>query len=286
MWNAALIMFVAMSCIPAGDSAGKLLTVDHGASAMFVAASRFVLGIAILAPFVARGSLSIFRDWRVWLRGLFFALAIVSIQTALMTAPLADVFAAFFIGPAVSTLLAFLLLREPPDLGRIGLLVLGFFGVLMVVRPGFGADPGLGYALLAGLFYGCYLTASRWLGSVGAPQTLLLSQLVVGAVLTTPVALGGLPEPSLSVAGLVLASATASMLGNGLLILAYRKAEASILAPLVYFQLVAAAGLGWAIFGDLPDTRTWAGLALILGSGIGSALIARRAPATLRADRS
>lgn len=286
MWKAAAIMFIAMSFIPAGDSAGKLLSSVHGAPPIFIAASRFLVGALIVLPFVLRDGWRIYSDWRLWLRGLMLTGGIVSIQIALKTAPLADVFAAFFIGPAFSTVLAIVLLREPLDLRRAVLLGLGFGGVLMVVRPGLEAAPGLEYAVLAGMFYGAYLTASRWLGGVVAPRILLFSQLALSAVVTVPIALPHIPEITTEIAWLTLASAICSMLGNGLLILAYRIELASRLAPLVYFQLVAATVLGWMIFGDLPDLLTWAGLAMILGSGIASALLRPGRPPALRTDRA
>lgn len=286
MWKAAAIMFIAMSFIPAGDSAGKLLSAGHGVAPIFVAASRFAIGALIVLPFVLRDSWRAFGDWRLWLRALMLTGGIVSIQVALRTAPLADVFAAFFIGPAFSTLLAVLLLREPLTLRRAVLLGLGFGGVLLVVRPGLDAAPGLEYAALAGVFYGAYLTASRWLGAVAAPRILLFSQLALSALATAPLALPHMPDMTPPILGLTMASAICSMLGNGLLILAYRMELATRLAPLVYFQLVAATALGWAIFGDLPDGLTWAGLALILGSGIASALIPARTPAAPRPDRA
>ena len=74
-----------------------------------------------------------------------------------------------------------------------------------------------------------------------------------------------------SIAGLTLVSALCSMLGNLLLLYAYRIAPATKLAPLVYFQLIAAVVLGFVIFGDLPDIWTWIGLAVILGAGLTSA---------------
>jgi drug/metabolite transporter (DMT)-like permease len=61
------------------------------------------------------------------------------------------------------------------------------------------------------------------------------------------------------------------MLGNLLLLFAYRLASATVLAPMVYFQLIAAVLLGWMIFGDLPDLLTLVGMAVIVLAGVGSA---------------
>ncbi len=270
MQRAVFIMFVAMSLIPLGDSAGKLLTSQHGAAPVFVAWSRFVIGALALAPFLPRGSLSILRDWRIWLRAATLAAGITSIQTALQTEAVATVFAAFFVGPLFSYALAAIFLREPVSYLRTALVFLGFLGVLIVVRPGAGMTIGTGWAVVAGLCYGAFLTQSRWLSHLAPPLPLTFSQMAISAVLLAPVGLIWLPAPTAAVAGLTLTSGLSSMLGNLLLLFAYRLSPATRLAPLIYFQLVAAVALGWSIFGNLPDAWTWVGLVVILGAGIAS----------------
>ncbi|ETX28444.1 DMT family transporter [Roseivivax isoporae] len=270
-------MFVAMSCIPAGDTAGKILLTDHGLPPVFVAWARFCVGALAVLPFVPAGTLRLLRDWRIWGRAVLMASGIVSIQAALATAPIASVFAAFFIGPIVSYALSALVLREPVTRLRTALMAVGFAGVLLVVRPGFDAAPGLWFAVLAGLFYGSFLTASRAVTGLGSPLALLFTQLLCGAALLAPAALPRVPPVDAGMAGLLLASGLFSMAGNLLLLMAYRIGTASAIAPLVYFQLVAATVLGWVVFGDLPDALTWAGLALILGAGIASARAGRAA---------
>ncbi|MGX9355259.1 DMT family transporter [Roseobacteraceae bacterium S113] len=290
MWKPVLLMFVAMSFIPAGDTAGKLLTNEHGTSAIFVAWTRFWIGALLVLPFAPSGSFAALRDPRVIFRALLLTGGICSILTALRTAPLADAFAAFFIGPSVSYLLAVVFLKERFSLLRAGLVALGFVGMLIIVRPGGDAAPGLGWAVLAGTFYGAFLTASRWLSDAHRPRVLLFSQLFVSAIATTPAALFALPATiSPVIGGLATLSALFSMLGNFLLLFAYRMAPATTLAPLIYFQLVAATILGWTIFGSLPDALTWTGLSIVMASGIASALLAPKptgAPSPARADRA
>jgi len=270
MQRAALIMFVAMSLIPAGDSAGKLLSSSLGVAPIFVAWSRFVLGALMILPFISPSAFGLLRDWRVWLRALVLACGISSIQMALQTADLATVFAAFFIGPIFSYILAVIFLREPVTPVRSVLIVTGFAGVLLVVRPGMGGEAGVIWAAIAGLCYGTFLTMSRWLSGIGTPIALTFTQLLLSALILLPFGLMNLPEATAPIATLTLASAFCSMMGNLLLLYAYRIANATRLAPLVYFQLIAAVGFGWSIFGDLPDAYTWAGLAVILASGIAS----------------
>ncbi|OAN73407.1 hypothetical protein A8B82_02580 [Sulfitobacter sp. EhC04] len=270
MQRAVLIMFVAMSLIPGGDSAGKMLSSNLGVSPLFVAWSRFALGILILLPFLPNGSDALLRNWRIWVRAAVLATGISCIQMALQTVDIATVFAAFFIGPLVSYVLAVIFLRETVTPLRSVLTVLGFVGVLLVVRPGPGGELGVLWAVAAGTCYGTFLTMSRWLSGLGTPMALTFTQMVIAGLMLLPLGLLNMPTMTLPIAGLTLASAICSMLGNLLLLFAYRIAPATRLAPLVYFQLIAAVLLGWIIFGDLPDSYTWAGLALITGAGLAS----------------
>lgn len=276
MWHAVGIMFCAMSMIPLGDMAGKLLSTQYGVDPGFVAWSRFGIGALMVAPFLPCGTFVLLWDWRIWLRAAFIGFGVLCIQTALKTEPLPDVFAAFFIGPILSYVLSALLLREPAPLLRSVLMAVGFCGVLLVVRPGFGGSAGLLWAVLAGSCYGAFLTASRWLAHLGSAVQLSFTQLLISALLLTPFGVAQIPEVSAEIGWLTLLSAGGSMAGNMLLLVAYARAPATKLAPLVYFQLIAATALGWLVFSDLPDLFTWLGLILVIGAGLGSAALGHR----------
>ena len=277
MLRAAVIMFFAMSLIPLGDTAGKLLVTEHGFYPFFLAWSRFALGAVMVFCIMPRGQLDmrLFLDWRIWLRGLLITFGISSILTALQTEALPTVFGAFFVGPILSFFLSAWLLKEPITKAQTALLLVGFGGVMFVVKPGFGMTPGIGFAVLAGLCYGSFLTANRWLANVAPPRALLLSHMLIGTFVLAVPGLSHIPDFTMEITALTLLSAFASMAGNLLLIVAYRMAPASKMAPLVYFQLIAATLLGWAVFNDLPDTFTMIGLGVLIASGLGSALLKR-----------
>lgn len=276
------LMLLAMALIPAGDTAGKLLTAGveaggQGVAPVFVAWSRFALGAAMVAPFSWRiVPPGLFIDWRIWIRGLLLVGGITSILTALSSEPIANVFAAFFVGPILSWLLSVWLLREPFSVLRFGLICLGFVGVILVVKPGFGMTPGIGFAVLAGLFYGSFLVMNRWMAGIARPRALLFSQLAIGAVVLAPWGSVAMPPLSPHVAGLAVVSAACSMLGNLLLIIAYQKAEASRLAPFVYTQLIWAMLFGALIFGTFPDGVALAGIVLVVVSGLASLAVRGR----------
>lgn len=277
MLRAALIMFIAMSLIPMGDTAGKILVTEHGFYPFFLAWSRFALGAVMVLAILPRGQLDmrIFLDWRIWLRGLLITFGISSILTALQTEALPTVFGAFFIGPILSFFLSAWLLKEPITKAQAALLLLGFGGVLLVVKPGYGMTSGIGFAVLAGLCYGSFLTANRWLANAAPPRALLFSNMLIGTIVLALPALTHIPTFTPEISALTFFSAFASMAGNLLLVVAYRMAPASRLAPFVYFQLIAATVLGWAVFGVFPDPLTMLGLAVLVVSGIGSAALKR-----------
>ncbi|MGR3540817.1 MAG: DMT family transporter [Hasllibacter sp.] len=276
-------VFLAMTCVVVGDTAGKLLT-GGGVAPGFVAWSRFALGLAVLAPVlgVRRAEWRALADPRLWLRAALIAGGIASILTALRTEPIADAFGALFVGPLVAYALSALLLGERVTAARTALVLLGFAGVLLVVRPGFGMGPGMPFAVLAGVLYGGYLTATRWLAGGFRPGFLLLSQLAIGAALLAPVGVGAVPSGGAALWALVLVSALGSAAGNYLIVRVSRQAEASVVAPLIYTQLISAAAIGLAVFGTWPDAVTLAGLTLILVSGLASLHLARPAPAPAR----
>jgi drug/metabolite transporter (DMT)-like permease len=255
-----------------------VLTSELGVAPIFVVWSRFVIGGLILLPFTWSAGLAVWRDWRVWFRSALIAAGISCITMALQKAPLADVFGAFFIGPMVSFVLSVWLLKERVRGVQILLVIVGFVGVLLIVRPGLEASSGLGWAVLAGCFYGSFLTASRWLAGSVALSGLMITQMVGPILLTTPFVIGDIPEMTPQIAKLTAISAVGSMLGNMLMLLAYRMQEATKLAPFVYFQLISAVLLGWAIFGDLPGVYVIAGMALIIAAGSASAVFQSRRP--------
>lgn len=275
MWRAAFIMIFAMSFVPAGDLCGKLLTGTYDVSPRFVAWSRFFIGTLLLVPFLSRSALPLLVDWRIWLRGSLIACGVLLIQQALKTEPLANVFAAFFIAPLLSYILSIRLLGETVTPLRSLALLLGFLGVLLVVRPGFGGTPGLFWALLAGFFYAFVLVTGRWLADYARPGESLFAQFLVASIVLSPLGLTAIPPLTTEIAGLAIGSALGSTLGNFLLIVASGLTTATRLAPMVYIQLVAATALGWLVFRDLPDAYAWAGIALILTAGIGSTLLRR-----------
>ena len=270
--KAAGIMFIGMMLIPLGDTAGKLLTSTKGVAPEFVAWSRFLIGaVLIFCLMGGKGfDFSILKQWRIWFRASFIVISITCILTALKTEPISNVFAAVFIGPILSYFFSAWFLGERITLARTVLLFISFCGVLAVIKPSVNMSPGMAYALLAGFSYGAFLVASKWVANLANAKSLLLSQLIVGAIVLLPWGVSETPSLTMNIGWLVLLSALASALGNLFLILANQMVDASRLAPLIYAQLLSATGLGIVVFQEYPDLLGLVGLLLLLCSGFGS----------------
>ena len=278
LWRVGAIMLASMTLIVGGDVAAKVLS-QNGVSPIFTAWTRFALAALVLLPFsgLTRSDAPALRDPRVWLRALLIMAGICLILTALRTEPVANTFGAFFVGPIVAFALSALLLKERITLLRSVLLGLSFVGVLLVVKPGFGATVGMGFALLAGVFHGCYVVATRWIARLYRPRLLLISQLVLGGVILAPFGLVALPDAlTWGALGLVVISAMGSAFGNLLLVTLSKTTPSNVIAPLIYTQLIPATMLGFVVFSDWPDWISFVGLAVIFATGIASLALSRR----------
>lgn len=277
LWRIGAVMLAAMTLIVGGDVAAKVLS-EGGTSPIFVAWTRFALAALVLLPFcgLTPADAPALRDPRVWLRAVLIMLGISCILTALRTEPVANTFGAFFIGPIVAYGLSVLLLREKVTVLRTALLGISFLGVLLVVKPGFGATIGIGFALLAGVFHGSYVVTTRWIAPLYRPRLLLISQLVLGAFLLAPFGLAALPDSVTSAGfGLIAISAMGSAFGNLLLVGLSKTTPSSVIAPLIYTQLIPATMFGFLVFSDWPDLMSIAGLMVIFGAGIASLALSR-----------
>jgi drug/metabolite transporter (DMT)-like permease len=145
----------------------------------------------------------------------------------------------------------------------------GFVGVLVVTRPGFGiVHPAALFAFLSMLCYAAYFLTTRILSRTDSNETTLFYTNVVGAMSMLPVVpFFWTPLTPWQWTLLVLAGGFAS-LGHYMLIVAHRHAPASLLSSFVYSQLVGVTILGYVVFGDVPDAYTLTGAAIVISSGL------------------
>ena len=206
----------------------------------------------------------------MFVRGLCLALASLTMGLALRLMPVGETVAIVYLSPFAVMLLAIPLLGERVGAAGWTGAAMGFLGVLLIVRPGGGLDPlGVAFALVNAGFATAYHLLTRYLARSESTIALLYQTALVGSVFFCLMALGsldGLAVGPADLAMMVLLGAFAT-LGHFLFTAAYREAPASLLAPVNYLHLFWAGGLGWLIFGHLPDGWSLAGMALVCASG-------------------
>ena len=182
--------------------------------------------------------------------------------------PLAETYAILFAAPLIITVLSIPLLGEVVRLPRWLAVIVGMIGVLVVLRPG-SADLGLGH--LAALFSasGSALVAviMRKIGHLERREVLLLYPLLANfAVMLCILPFVYKPMPLWDL-GLVLAVSICAVAAMTLIIRAYTLADAALIAPMQYSQMIWATLFGWFFFGETSDLLTFVGAGIIIASG-------------------
>jgi len=265
-------MVIGMLLIPVGDAIAKYIAAAAPYSAGFLAWSRFAVGCCIILPLAWRAAVfaGVGRLFFVQqtVRGFLIAATIVFIITAVSLSPIADVFGAFFLGPALAVVFSVVFLKERATWWQWFTVALGFVGVLLVVQPTTQISEGLLWGLLAGVFYGGFLTATRWAAGNGPPLAQLAMQLVIGFAILLPLAISDITQQGLHQPSALLLMGLTSVLANYLSIVALARASTAYLAPIVYLQIVAATAIGIFFFGDVIGFLSACGLGLIVLTGV------------------
>lgn len=235
---------------------------------------HLLLVLALVLPMRGTRVLRSVRPRAQLLRGGVMLLATLFFFKTLSYLPQAEATAINFLAPLIVLALAPWLLKEAARISRWVAAGVGFLGVLIIIRPGAGLDPvGVAWGLLTACMFACQFMATRRV-AVDDPMTTLIWSGAVGTVvlsLTMPVllpqAMPAMRELHTTHWAVLVSTGVWGAFGHLLQIQAYRLAPASLLAPFVYIQIVAAATLGWLIWGQFPDMFSWLGIAVICGSG-------------------
>ena len=267
-----LWMVLGMSAFIGNDAIIKAVGARLPAAQMIVV--RGVMAITLILLVAARmGALGRIRDVaRGWVllragcegAGTFLYLA------ALFHLPLANVTALNLSSPLMIAVLAMIFLNERVDRARWAIIAVGFGGVLLVVQPrldGFNLHAWL--CLLATLIYAFRDLLTRKIDP--ATPSILITLATAGVVwLMAAVVMlfqGWTPMSGRDLGLLALASVLLST-GYYALIAALRQGELSVIAPFRYVGLLWALLIGYVVWGTLPNSLGWVGIALLIGAGL------------------
>jgi drug/metabolite transporter (DMT)-like permease len=255
------------------DSSAKFAGA-HGIPTLQIVWVRYAVSVvfALLAlrPWATPGLFRTSRPGAHVVRALFLLGSTAFNFIAVQHLQLAETISISFAGPLIVTAAAGPLLGEWAGPRRWAAVVVGFIGVLVVVQPEPGAfQPWALFSVATAFCNAGYAIWNRLMSSTESPG----SMLIYGSLLATVVLAPGVPFvwvwPSAgSVVFALLLMGIAGGISHWLLILANRRAPATLLAPFSYVQLLSMIASGYLVFGDVPGPSTLVGAVIIVASGL------------------
>jgi drug/metabolite transporter (DMT)-like permease len=234
---------------------------------------RFLVFALIMSPAMIPGSpLFALRSRRPGLqmmRGVTLLASSLLFISGLRFLPIAEASATGFVSPLFVTALSIVFLGEKVGVRRWLATAVGLIGVLIILRPGSSAfHPAAFFPIVSALAWAGTLIMTRMMsGRELALTTMTYSSIVGVCILSLLVPLVWV-APSWQDLLFGIFIGVASTAGQWIVVLAFRYADASVLAPFSYTQLLSVSILGFVIFGELPDIWTVTGAAFIVASGL------------------
>ena len=256
------ILFVGVTCM-----VRHLGTDMSPVQAAFI---RYLFGLVLLIPVFFRIN-SFSRERSILglhaVRGILHGCGVMLWFFAMARIPIAEVTALGFTSPIFITIGAALFLGERLHLHRVGAVLVGFGGALVVLQPGFQAiNLGSIAQLVAAPLFACsFLIAKRLTRTESSPAIVAYLSIFVTLTLLGPAMLVW-RTPTLVELGWLLAIASAATAGHYTLMQAFRFADITVTQPIQFLQLVWATLLGLILFGEQPEIWTWVGGGLIVAS--------------------
>ncbi len=287
---AILLVLCAVVLFSLSDVLAKLLR--QSLPAAEIAWLRYIVFVGFGVLLAGRNRFAALRPKRPLLqglRGLGLVASAVLFISGLGYLPVAEATAINFISPAFITALSIPFLGEVVGLRRWAAVLAGLAGVLIVIRPGAGAlQAAAAFPLLSALCWAATIIITRRMGATDRTETTLFWSALTGLAVLTVLAPFGFVLPTPHQLWVALVLGICASIGQYLVIIAYRLAPASTLAQFSYAQILSSTGLGYLVFGAVPDRATLVGAAIVIASGLYTAhrervrVLERRVPAPNR----
>ena len=274
-------VFAGFSTLSIGDAVVKSMAGLWPAPAM--AATRYVLAAMVLSALLVRTNglrclVRMPRPGLQWIRGLAVSVATMSMFTALWLMPLAEATTITFTQPMITALLAAVFLHERLRPAALVATLVGFCGVVLVLRPNF-MEIGLAalLPLLAAASMAVLMIANRAAAGAGTALMMQTYVSVTASVILVGMTIAGhlsgiaqlqMHWPAWDVLARCAFIAFSATVAHWLIYLGTVKAGAATVSPMTYGQLLAAALLGWVFFGERPYAMALLGAAIIIGAGL------------------
>ncbi len=267
-----LMMVLAVGAFALMDAALKLLTPHYPALQIAALRGYCSLPVVLVSALLMGTRARLFKvRWSLHLlRGALGILMLASFAYGLRTLPMSEAYAIFFIAPLLITALAAPLLGERVGANRWIAILIGLMGVLVILRPsGAGMLSLAGLAVLASaLAYAFGAISARVLGRTDSSVSMVFWMMLLMALGAT-VLTGSDWRPLQSQHGwILLGIAVFGSIGQFAITDAFKRGQASLIAPFEYTALAWGLGLDWLLWQALPERIVLLGAAIVVASGL------------------
>ncbi|CAN1507505.1 RhaT Permeases of the drug/metabolite transporter (DMT) superfamily [Paracoccaceae bacterium] len=276
-----LLMLAFCALAPLLDVAAKLAA-ENGVPVGQITAARFVVQTALMLPVVLVMRLTLRLSPRALayasLRALFLLVSTYAFVSGIEVMPIADALAIVFVEPFILLLLGRWIFGDQVGPRRIAACAVGFCGAMLVIQPSLAVFGTVAlWPLVTAFLFAFYMLVTRAMSAWMHPVTMQFHTSWTGLLLCLPVMFlaNGSGHPGLDpiwpegwnwlwLFGVGFWAAVSHMS----MTYALKYAPSATLAPLHYSEIVTAVILGYLIFDDFPNRITWAGIAVIVSSGL------------------
>ena len=267
-----LLIVCSTAFLASSDTMAKYLA-RSGMPPVEIAWIRFAVFGLIMLPMVlvpsggkalrsSRPLLQVFRGLGLLGSSIFFIIGLSFL-------PIAEATATGFISPLFVTGLSVIFLGEKVGLRRWTATIVGLIGVLIIVRPGTAAfQPAAIFPIISALGWASALVLTRKMSGADHPITTMAYSAIVGFLVLSVFIPFYWTSPTPTQLAIGVAIGVSSTVGHWIVVLAFRYADASVLAPFSYVQLMWVTLLGFVVFSEIPDAWTLVGAAIIIASGV------------------
>ena len=231
---------------------------------------RFFFGLIIIFPYLVKNKLTPYKTKNFkfyFIRGLFNIPMMIFGFGALVYVPFEQFKAMHFLSPIIVVLLSFIIFREKIYLYRIFALLIGFAGMLIIVRPGIiEFNIGTIMILTSLTFWSFIIILSKFVSKDDSPITMVTYQYTLMTFFSLPLAIFFWVTPSLTSLIYVFVGAISGTILHLSLALSYKYADLSVTQPIWFTGLIFGSGIGYFAFNETPDLWTWLGGIVVFSS--------------------
>jgi len=228
---------------------------------------RFLFGFLIITPYILKTKFEVFSTKNLKIHILRSALNLPAMLlgfAALAMLPLEKMTAIHFIVPIIVTILAVIFLKEKIYLYRSIALVIGFLGMLIILRPGIiDISIGIYMALISSLIWSVVIILTKKVSKDDSAITILSHQYVYMVLFSFPLVIYFWDQPSLKTIIFILCAAISGTILHIALNHAYKLVDVTMTQPYSFLGLVVSSIIGYFVFSDKPDFYTWLGASVI-----------------------